>query len=75
MLQIIPRWQVDVTLSNGKHQAFWISDSHIANVLRQVAMMSFSVDLAVDIASVRVSAHEPAQRNNPVTSFTVSGQS
>lgn len=42
MMQTVPRWQVDVILSDGERRTLWISDNFIENVMRQVAAISFA---------------------------------
>lgn len=68
MLQVMPKWQVDVTLSNGVRRSVWISDTFIANVLRQVATMSFDANPLVSVDGVSVSlmgSHQAAAAVDP----------
>lgn len=41
MMQVIQKWRVEVTFS---HQVFvlWVSENHLANVLRKLADLEFS---------------------------------
>jgi len=54
MLQIVPRWQVDVILADGQKKSIWISDLHIENVLRQVAAIQFTADSLNQIVAVQI---------------------
>lgn len=65
MFQTIRKWQVDVVLSNRQQQSVWISDNFIENVMRQVAVMSFSADPLVQIETIRIGCgHDAAQSND-----------
>lgn len=46
MIRVIPKWRVTVKLySHDKEDVvFWISDDHMANVLRTVASMDFTMN-------------------------------
>lgn len=62
MLQVIPKWKVEVTVSTGKQHVLWISDNFAENVLRQVASIGFSDDPLVRVVEIRVSGRrESAQ--------------
>lgn len=45
MMQVIPKWKVTVTFGAGtgsREFVLWVSDGHIANVLRTVANLQFT---------------------------------
>lgn len=54
MFQVIPKWQVDVTLESGKCVSVWMSDNFAGNVLRVVAGMSFSANPLDGIEKITV---------------------
>ena len=54
MFQVVPKWQIDLVLSDGARLSIWISDNHVANVLRQVSTISFSKDGLVHIAEIKI---------------------
>ena len=41
MLQVVPKWKVTVKFK-GHDAVVWINETHIENVLRQVASMQFT---------------------------------
>ena len=55
MLSVVEKWRVVVNFSNRAPVELWISDNHVANVLRQIASMDFSDDWRVQPASITVS--------------------
>lgn len=55
MLQVIPKWQVDVTLSSGVRRSIWISDHFAENVLRTVAGITFDANPLVRVDGISVS--------------------
>jgi hypothetical protein len=54
MLQVVPRWQITVTLSSGVNRQVWIADTFIENVLRKVADMSFDINPLVRVERVTI---------------------
>ena len=60
MMVVIPKWRVTVTFTGKPSQVFWISDPHIGNVLRQVAMMDFSENGLEQPSQIVIG--EPAER-------------
>lgn len=72
MLQVVNRWQVDVTLSDGSKVRVWISGHHITNVLGTLGGMWFSNDMEISVTSVHVHAstdlRQPVVTTGTVTS-------
>lgn len=58
MMQVIPKWQVDVTLSDGREVTVWVSDHFASNVLRTVAGIDFA-PFPVSVQSMRVTQYQP----------------
>lgn len=56
MLQLVPKWRIEVSLSNGQRPCIWISDVFLENALRKLADMSFTDDPMVRVVGVRVGA-------------------
>lgn len=46
MMQVVPKWQVTVTKSDGSLTLFWMHDNFLANVVRKVADMQFENGIA-----------------------------
>lgn len=43
MLQVVPKWRVQVTFGPSREPVtIWVSDMHLANVLRTVASIDFT---------------------------------
>lgn len=42
MFQVVPKWKVVVTLSDGSEHIVWINDNFISSVLHKVAEMQFA---------------------------------
>ncbi len=54
MMQTVPKWKIQILFAS-REVVVWISDSHIENVLRQVASMQFTEDGTERAQSVIVS--------------------
>jgi hypothetical protein len=54
MMQVVPKWKVTVSITNGSPLAFYVSEAHLANVLRTVSTIEFVGEVtAISIALLR----------------------
>lgn len=55
MMQLVPRWKVSVIFANHEDNVtVWIADTHLSNVLRTVAGMSFHADTLKEPIEIRI---------------------
>jgi hypothetical protein len=70
MMQLIPRWQITVTHSDQDLRPiqFWINETHLGNVLRQVATMQFTESGLVQPTKITIEEVNHANTSTSITS-------
>lgn len=68
MLQIVPKWRIQVMFGGRPTVTVWMHDNNIENVLRQVAGMRFTDDALDKPTEITVRLHDDPK---PLVTYTV----